>query len=108
MWVADPAWGQGSLTGLLGTFEAARLGGSQAQAQAYFDQAVAQSAGRSAGALLAKAEGHAQPAGDKELFASLLRQALAIKDEAGSPLTTQNEVMRRRAQWLLEKIDDLF
>lgn len=107
-WAADPAWGQGSLTGLLGTFEAARPGGSQAQALAYFDQAIAQSAGRSAGALLAKAEGHAQPAGDKELFASLLRQALAIKDEAGSPLATQNEVMRHRALWLQEKIDDLF
>ena len=107
-WVADPAWGQGSLTGLLGTFEAARPGGSQAQALAYFDLAIAQSAGRSAGALLAKAEGHAQPAGDKELFASLLRQALAIKDDAGSPLTTQNELMRRRARWLQEKIDDLF
>jgi hypothetical protein len=33
---------------------------------------------------------------------------LAIKDEAGSPLTLQNEVMRRRARWLLEKADDLF
>ncbi len=107
-WAADPDWGQGSLTSLLGTFEAARPGGSPAQALAYFDQAIAQSAGRSAGARLAKAEGHAQPAGDKELFARLLQQALAIKDEAGSPLTTQNEVMRRRAQWLLEKIDDLF
>ena len=107
-WVADPAWGQGSLTGLLGTFEAARPGGSQQKALAYFDQAIAQSAGRSAGAWLAKAEGHAQPAGDKELFAHLLRQALAIKDDAGSPLTTQNELMRRRARWLQEKIDDLF
>lgn len=107
-WAADPEWGQGSVTGLLGTFEAARPGGNPQQALAYFDQAIVQSAGRSAGALLAKAEGHAQPAGDKELFARLLRQALAIKDEAGSPLTTQNEVMRRRAQWLLEKIDDLF
>ena len=107
-WAVDPGWGQGSLTGLLGTFEAARPGGSPQQALAYFDQSIAQSGGRSAGALLAKAEGHAQPAGDKELFASLLQQALAIKDEAGSPLTTQNELMRRRARWLQEKIDDLF
>lgn len=107
-WAADPAWGQGSLTSLLGTFEAARPGGSPAQALAYFDRAIAQSAGRSAGALLAKAEGYAQPGGDKELFASLLQQVLAIKDEAGSPLTTQNEVMRRRARWLQERIDDLF
>ena len=43
-----------------------------------------------------------------QALVAVLRQALAIKDEAGSPLTTQNEVMRRRAQWLLEKIDDLF
>lgn len=107
-WAADPAWGQGSLTSLLGTFEAARPGGSPAQALAYFDRAIAQSAGRSAGALLAKAEGYAQPGGDKELFASLLQEVLAIKDEAGSPLTTQNEVMRRRARWLQERIDDLF
>lgn len=107
-WAAHPDWGQGALTGLLGTFEAARPGGSQPRALAYFDQAIAQSGGRSAGALLAKAEGYAQPAGDKELFASLLQQALAIHDEAGSPLTTQNEVMRRRARWLQEKIDDLF
>jgi len=107
-WAVDPDWGQGALTGLLATFEAARPGGSQKQALAYFDQAIAQSAGRSAGSLLAKAEGHALPAGDRALFESLLRQVLAIKDEADSPLRTQNEVMRQRAAWLLDKADDLF
>lgn len=107
-WAVDPNWGQGTLTGLLGTFEAARPGGSQQQALAYFDQSIAQSAGKSAGALLAKAEGHAQPAGDRDQFESLLKQALAIKDEAGSPQALQNEVMRRRARWLLDKADDLF
>jgi predicted anti-sigma-YlaC factor YlaD len=107
-WAVDPDWGQGTLTGLLGTFEAARPGGSQKQALAYFDLAIAQSGGKSAGALLAKAEGHAQPAGDREQFERLLNQALAIKDEAGSPQSLQNEVMRRRARWLLDKTDDLF
>lgn len=107
-WAADPDWGQGALTGLLATFEAARPGGSPAVALARFDQAIAQSGGRSAGALLGKAEGHALPAGDRALFEKLLRQALAIRDEADSPLATQNEVMRQRAAWLLEKADDLF
>lgn len=107
-WAVDADWGQGALTGLLGTFEAARPGGSPKQALAYFDRAIAQSGGRSAAALLGKAEGHALPAGDRALFESLLRQALAIKDEAGSPLRTQNEVMRQRAAWLLDKADDLF
>lgn len=107
-WAADPEWGKGALTGLLGTFEAARPGGSAQQALAYFDRSIAQSGGMSAGALLAKAEGYAQPAGDRAMFANLLEQALAIKDEPGSTMTTQNEVMRRRGQWLLGRIDDLF
>ena len=107
-WDTDPAWGQGALTGLLGSYEAARPGGSQPQALRYFDQAIAQSAGLSAGPLVGKAESYAQPAGDRELFESLLRAALAIRDAEGSPYALQNEVMRRRASWLLEKADDLF
>ncbi len=107
-WAADPAWGDGALSGLMGSFEAARAAGSKQRALNYFDQGIAQSAGRSAGAYLAKAESYAQPAGDRILFEQLLQQALAVKDEAGSPLTLQNEVMRRRARWLLEKTDDLF
>ena len=107
-WAVDPDWGDGALTGLLGSFEAGRSAGNAQRALSYFDRSIAQSAGRSAGGYLAKAEGYAQPAGDRALFEQLLQQALAIKDEAGSPLTLQNEVMRRRAQWLLEKADDLF
>jgi len=107
-WAVDPAWGDGALSGLLGTFEAARPGGEPRRALAYFDQAIAQSAGLSAGPLLAKAEGYAQPAGDRALFEQLLRQALAVKDSADGRQTLQNEIMRRRARWLLEKADDLF
>ena len=107
-WAVDPAWGDGALSGLMGSFEAARAAGSKQRALNYFDHGIAHSAGRSAGAYLAKAESYAQPAGDRILFEQLLQQALAVKDEAGSPLTLQNEVMRRRARWLLEKIDDLF
>lgn len=107
-WAVDPEWGQGSLTSLLATFEAARPGGSLQQALGWFDQAIGQAAGKSAGPLLAKAETYAQPGGDRALFEQLLHQTMAVKDEAGSPQTLQNEVMRRRARWLLEKTDDLF
>ena len=107
-WAVDQDWGDGALTGLLGSFEAGRSAGNAQRALSYFDRSIAQSAGRSAGGYLAKAEGYAQPAGDRALFEQLLQQAMAIKDEAGSPLMLQNEVMRRRAQWLLEKADDLF
>ena len=107
-WAADPTWGNGALSSLLGSFEAGRAGGSSQRALGYFDQGIAQANGRSVGAFLSKAEGYAQPAGDRVLFEQLLAQALALKDQAGSPFTLQNEVMRRRARWLLLKTDDLF
>ena len=107
-WQSDPAWGQGALTGLLATFEAARPGGNQKQALAWFDQAIVQGGGRSAGALVGKAEGYAQPTGDRTLFENLLKQAVAIKDAPESPQALHNEVMRRRAAWLLEQAPDLF
>jgi len=107
-WQADPAWGDGQLAGLMGSFETARPGGSRAQAERYFDEALRLGGGRSAGAFVAKAEGIAQPAGDKDAFVGLLRQAIAVQDAPGSPLALSNEVMRRRAGWLLESADDLF
>lgn len=107
-WQSNPDWGQGALTGLLGTFEAARPGGGRPQALAYFDQAIRQGGDQNLGPLVSKAEGYALPAGDRVQFEMLLKQALTVKEAAGSPLTLQNEVMRRRAAWLLEKADDLF
>lgn len=107
-WQTDPAWGQGSLTGLMASFEAARPGGNPAQARAWFDQAIAQSAGKTAGPLVAKAEGVALPAGDRAGFEALLNQALAIPAPEGDPNALQNQVMQRRAAWLLERSADLF
>lgn len=107
-WAADPDWGQGALTGLMASFEAARPGGNLAQALRWFDQAIAQAGDNAAGALVGKAEGYAQPAGDRALFEQLLGRALAVREAPDSPLALQNEVMRRRARWLLDKADDLF
>lgn len=105
---ADPDWGEGSLTGLKATFEAARPGGDRKLAERWFDEAIARSGGRLPSALLAKAEGISLPAGDRAGFERLLRQAVAIRDDANSPQALQNEVMRRRAAWLLEQAPDLF
>ena len=107
-WQTDPTWGNGALTGLLATFEASRPGGNQQQALAWYDQAIAQGGSNNAGPLVSKAEGYALPAGDRSLFESLLERAAAIKDAPDSPLALQNEVMRRRAAWLLEQAADLF
>ena len=107
-WHTDPNWGQGTLTGLLATFESSRAGGQPAQALDWFDQAITQAQGHSAGALLGKAEGYALPAGNRAMFEQLINQALAVREAPDSALSLPNEVMRRRAAWLLENVDDLF
>lgn len=107
-WDADPAFGQGDLASLMGSFEVARPGGSPAEAARLFDEAIRLSGGRSVGGYVAKAEGIAQPAGDKAAFRALLSQALAVPDAPTSAHALANEVMRRRARWLLDNTDDLF
>jgi len=104
-WRTTPDHGQGALTSLMGSFEAARPGGSSAKATEFFDQAFAISKGQSPGPLVAKAEAIAQAAGDRPAFEALLQQALFVSAER-TDLTSQ--IMRQRAQWLLDNADDLF
>lgn len=104
-WEAMPDYGDGALSSLMGSFEAARPGGSRAQAAAYFDRAIAASGGKNAGPYVAKAEAVALPASDRSAFEALLRQALSA---SALRRDLENEVMRERAQWLLDGADDLF
>jgi hypothetical protein len=104
-WRRAPDHGEGALAALMGSFEAARPGGSARQAQTYFDRAIAAGAGRNAGPFVAEAEALAQPAGDRRRFETLLHQAL---DAAAARRDIANEVMRQRAQWLLDTADDRF
>lgn len=104
-WHANPNFGNGALASLMGTLEAAKVGGSKSKTLAYFDQAIKLSQGQEAGPYVAKAEGVALPAEDKKLFEQLLHQALDISKQHRS---LQNEVMRERAQWLLDAAEDLF
>jgi predicted anti-sigma-YlaC factor YlaD len=101
----EPGHGDGALASLMGSFEMARPGGSSTQASLYFDRAIQAGAGLNAGAFVAKAEGLAQPAGDRPAFEALLRQAL---DAADKRQDMANEVMRERARWLLDSADELF
>lgn len=104
-WQSHPSYGQGALSSLLGTFEAARPNGSAVQANQYFDQALREGAGTQAGPYVAKAEAIALAAQDRVMFESLLHQAI---DVATRHRHLQNEVMRERAVWLLDMADDLF
>lgn len=104
-WQRQPAFGDGALASLMGSFENARPGGSSETARQYFDRAIDLGAGRNAGVYVAKAEGVALPAGDRGLFESLLRQAIAVRD---AHRTLNNEALAERAQWLLDTAEDRF
>ncbi len=93
----------GALASLLGTLEAGRPNGSAAQAATYFARAREMAQGRASSVPLAEAE--ALAARDRERFERLLREALAI---AAQHPTLTNAVMRDRAQWLLDTLDDRF
>ena len=100
-----PAHGEGALASLLGSFEAARLGGTVPRATAFFDEAIAMGDGKNASAFVGKAESIALPARDRPAFEALLRQAIAASLLRRD---LSNEVMRERAIWLLDTADDLF
>jgi predicted anti-sigma-YlaC factor YlaD len=105
VWRMSPTFGQGAAASLMGNFEAARPGGSVAQATAYFDEAIQAGGGQNPGPYVAKAEAIAQPAGDRPAFEALLQQALSV---SAKRLDLSSQVMRQRAQWLLDSADDLF
>lgn len=104
-WQTTPDHGDGALASLMGSFELARPGGSRQQARVFFDRAITAGGGKSAGVYVAKAEGLALTDGDRAAFEALLRQALAA---AAARPDLSNQVMRERAQWLLDSADDLF
>jgi hypothetical protein len=83
------------------------LGGNAARARAHFDRAVTLSKGESAFAYVTMAVSVAQPARDRTEFERLLRAALAIEHERPS-LRLSNLIARRRAAFLLARIDRLF
>lgn len=100
-----PHHDEGAIASLLGTLEASRPGGSVGKASAYFARSAQSGAGRNAGVYVAEAEALALPAGDRPRFESLLQQALQISQ---THRNLSNEVMRERAQWLLNTLDDRF
>jgi hypothetical protein len=101
----QPEHGQGSLAVLMAQFELARPGGTAAAAERYLAVADRASGTPAPATLLARAESLAQPAGDRAAFEKLLRQALAASTERRD-LATQ--VLRARAEWLLDTLDDRF
>ena len=102
---AAPAHGQGSLALLIAQFELARPGGTPAAAERYLARADSASGTPAPATLVARAELLALPAGDREAFERLLRQAIVA---AAPHRDLASQVLRERAQWLLDTIDNRF
>lgn len=105
VWRTSPTFGQGAAASLMGNFEAARPGGSMAKAAAYFDEAIQAGGGQNPAPYVAKAEAIALSAGDRQAFEFLLQKALSV---SAKRTDLSSQVMRQRAQWLLDSVDDLF
>ena len=84
------------------------LGGSPERAREHFERAVELSDGLDAAPFVAFAAGVSVPAENRAEFRELLEQALAIDPNEDTSLRLLNLVNQKRAQALLDHIDDLF
>lgn len=105
----DSAWDDGSLHAFAVTFEGAKpSGGSREAIDKSFRTAERMSGGNDAGLYVAYAENVAIPEQDAVLFREMLGKALAINPDAVPARRLANLIAQRRAQWLLDRIGDLF
>lgn len=107
----DADWGDGSIHSFLINYEMSRHGmpGDPAlRAKHHFKRAVDLGKGRLAGPFVTYAEAVCVEKQDLKEFESLLGKALAIDPAAHPQFRLVNEVMQRRARWLLSRKEDLF
>jgi len=107
----DPDWEYGTLHGFFITYEMSRISGSGdpvERATEHFQKAKQLSGGNMASVYVAYAESVAVAKEDKELFVSLLNQALSIDLDARPEWRLSNLIYQRRAKWLLKRLDWLF
>ena len=106
----DEDYERGALHSALITLEAlpAQLGGSPERARAHFERAVELSAGLDASPYVTFAAGVSVPEENRAEFQELLTTALAVDPDADTSLRLLNLVSQRRAQALLDQVDDLF
>jgi hypothetical protein len=106
----DETWSNGAIPELLITVESQgeALGGSEERARKYFARAVEIQRGLSPSPYVALATGVVKNKQDREEFAKLMEQALAIDPEQDPSRRLVTLVTQRRARVLLDRIDDLF
>lgn len=106
----DEAWGAGAIHATLISLEAlpSIMGGSPERARSHFERAVALSEGAAAGPYVSYAHAVAKPAGDRDAFVALLRDALAVDPTRDQSQRLANEIAMRRARFGLEHVNEWF
>lgn len=107
----DAAYYHGGPDAFLGFYNAARpklFGGDPAKAQEHFEAALGRSGGKFLLTKIMMAQTLAVQTQDRALFERLLGEVLAQERGAYPEAELGNEVAKRKARLLLEKIDELF
>jgi hypothetical protein len=106
----NETWGNGAIPELMITVESQSeaLGGSEDRARRHFARAVEIQQGLSPSPYVALATGVAKSKQDRNEFAKLLKQALAIDPENDPSHRLVTLITQKRARLLLDRIDDLF
>ncbi len=105
----DEDWDGGSLHEFKVSFEAAKPGDPDVEAiRKHYERALQLTNGQRAGLYVAYAEAVAIPKQNREQFQELIQKALAVNPDAQPENRLVNLLARRRAEWLLQRIDELF
>ena len=107
----DADWGEGAIHSFLIAYEMNRQDGVDSwemRARARFQAAVHLSKGRLLSPYVSLAEAVSVQIQDAREFQSLLNQALAINIDEHPKARLVNLLMKKRAEWLLTQMDELF
>ena len=104
----DEDWNEGALHEFEVTLASARPGSPDYERiERHFQRALALSGGKRAGLYVAYAEAAGYPKQNRREFESTLEQALSLDPDQHHEVRLANLVAQRRAQWLLEHVDEL-
>lgn len=103
-WQSQPQFDKGALASMMGTLELVKPNAKPEVAEKYFDLSIQWRSDQIA-PMVSKAENWAVATRNKEAFILLLQQAI---DVSAKQTDLTNTVMRRRAKWLLDNVDNLF
>ena len=107
----DPDWNDGAIHSFLITYEMSRqLEGQdpETESRKHFEAALKASKGKQLSPYVSLAEAVCVQTQEAEEFQNLLNQALAISIDEYPEFQLVNLLMKKRAEWLLSQMDELF